>query len=275
MLSVSAVQARGLVKSFGDLRAVDGIDLDVPRGMIFAILGPNGAGKTTLMRMLATLTHPDEGAASIMGHDLVGEPHAVRGEIAMTGQFASLDEDLTGRENLVLLARLWGFRGGGAAQGAPTIAGRLRPGGGGVQTGEGLFGRHASPARYRRLAHRDAGVLFLDEPTTGLDPMARKSVWRMIRAAGGLGRHDSADHAVPGRGRPARRADRRHRSRQEDRRRDPRELKVATGSGFLHVAVADPARLERRRRLLEAQLGGGVQRSAEGATLAIVARSAA
>src|SRR5688572_21839658 len=106
-----AICARGLVKRFGDVRAVDGLDLDVPRGMIFAILGPNGAGKTTLMRMLATLTTPDAGSATVLGHDLLDAPHEVRASIAMTGQFASLDEDLTGRENLLLLARLWGFRG--------------------------------------------------------------------------------------------------------------------------------------------------------------------
>jgi ABC-2 type transport system ATP-binding protein len=106
-----AVVARGLVKCFREVRAVDGIDLDVPRGMIFAILGPNGAGKTTLMRMLATLAAPDQGSASVMGHDLIAAPGKVRASIAMTGQFASLDEDLTGRENLLLLARLWGFRG--------------------------------------------------------------------------------------------------------------------------------------------------------------------
>ena len=106
-----AIDARGLVKTFGDLRAVDGVDLSVPRGVIYAILGPNGAGKTTLMRMLATLARPDSGTATVMGHDLLASPAKVRGSIAMTGQFASLDEDLTGRENLILLARLWGFRG--------------------------------------------------------------------------------------------------------------------------------------------------------------------
>lgn len=105
----AAIVAQGLAKSFGDLKAVDGIDLVVPRGMIFAILGPNGAGKTTLMRMLATLSRPDAGTATVMGHDLMTAPADVRGVIAMTGQFASLDEDLTGRENLILLARLWGF----------------------------------------------------------------------------------------------------------------------------------------------------------------------
>jgi ABC-2 type transport system ATP-binding protein len=116
-----AIAARGLVKCFGEVRAVDGIDLDVPRGMIFAILGPNGAGKTTLMRMLATLSSPDAGEASIMGHDLVSAPHQVRASIAMTGQFASLDVDLTGRENLLLLARLWGFRGRAAKKRADDL----------------------------------------------------------------------------------------------------------------------------------------------------------
>src|SRR3712207_4520029 len=82
-----AISARGLAKRFGDVRAVDGISLDVPRGMIFAILGPNGAGKTTLLRMLATLTSPDAGSATVMGHDVVASPHDVRGAIAMTGQF--------------------------------------------------------------------------------------------------------------------------------------------------------------------------------------------
>lgn len=116
-----AISARGLIKRFGDLAAVDGIDLDVPRGMIFAILGPNGAGKTTLMRMLATLLRPDGGSARVMGHDLNGAPGAVRAAIAMTGQFASLDEDLTGRDNLVLLARLWGFKGASARASAEDL----------------------------------------------------------------------------------------------------------------------------------------------------------
>jgi ABC-2 type transport system ATP-binding protein len=122
-----AISARGMVKTFGTLRAVDGIDLTVPRGMIFAILGPNGAGKTTLMRMLATLARPDAGSATVMGHDLLQSPHEVRASIAMTGQFASLDEDLTGRENLVLLARLWGFRGRTAKSRVPPSACRMPP----------------------------------------------------------------------------------------------------------------------------------------------------
>src|SRR5690606_25459160 len=94
LVAEPAISARGMVKTFGALRAVDGIDLTVPRGMIFAILGPNGAGKTTLMRMLATLARPDAGSATVMGHDLLQSPDEVRASIAMTGQFASLDEDL-------------------------------------------------------------------------------------------------------------------------------------------------------------------------------------
>ena len=92
-----AISAHGLVRHFGAVKAVDGVDLDVPRGMIFAVLGPNGAGKTTLIRMLATLLTPDAGQATVMGHDLLTEPQAVRASIALTGQFASLDEDHTGK----------------------------------------------------------------------------------------------------------------------------------------------------------------------------------
>jgi ABC-2 type transport system ATP-binding protein len=268
-----AIHARGLAKRFGDLRAVDGIDLDVPRGMIFAILGPNGAGKTTLMRMLATLTQPDAGSASVMGHDLAAEPQRVRGEIAMTGQFASLDEDLTGRENLMMLARLWGFRGQARQRAdhllavfdlADAAARQVKDYSGGMR-------RRLDIAASLVIT---PGVLFLDEPTTGLDPVARKSVWRMIRALAGSGVTvllttqylDEADQlaariAVIDHGRKIAEG-------------TSRELKVATGSGFLHVAVADPSRLGEAAALLEARLGAAVQRSVEGATLAVVARSA-
>jgi ABC-2 type transport system ATP-binding protein len=176
-----------LAKRFGDLRAVDGIDLDVPRGMIFAILGPNGAGKTTLMRMLATLARPDEGTASILGHDLVNSPQAVRAEISMTGQFASLDEDLTGRENLVMLARLWGFRGKAARVRADELLANFD-----LADAADKQVKDYSGGMRRRLDIAASlivtpGVLFLDEPTTGLDPVGRKSVWRMIRALAGSG----------------------------------------------------------------------------------------
>ncbi len=269
-----AIHARGLAKRFGELRAVDGIDLDVPRGMIFAILGPNGAGKTTLMRMLATLTHADAGAASVMGHDLVAAPERVRGEIAMTGQFASLDEDLTGRENLVMLARLWGFRGRAARARADDLLASFDLSDAAVKQVKNYSGGMRRRLDIAASLIVTPGVLFLDEPTTGLDPVARKSVWGMIRALAGSGVTvllttqylDEADQLA------ARIAVIDHGKKIAEG--TSRELKVATGSGFLHVAVADPSRLDEAARLLEANLGASVQRSVEGATLAIVTRSA-
>src|SRR5829696_5479327 len=105
-----AIEATGLVKSFGDTRAVDGVDLSVRTGSVYGVLGPNGAGKTTTIRMLATLIPPDAGSARVLGHDVVTEADAVRGLVSLTGQLASVDEDLTGRENLVLLGRLLGLK---------------------------------------------------------------------------------------------------------------------------------------------------------------------
>ena len=109
-----AIEASGLVKSFGKVRAVDGVDLAVRSGSVYGVLGPNGAGKTTTIRMLATLLHPDGGSAQVLGHDIVREADAVRGRVSLTGQMASVDEDLSGRENLILLARLLGLRRGDA-----------------------------------------------------------------------------------------------------------------------------------------------------------------
>src|SRR3954469_24802705 len=109
MTSTLAIEAAGLVKSFGATRAVDGVDLAVQRGAVYGVLGPNGAGKTTTIRMLATLIEPDAGSARILGHDVVAEADAVRGLVSLTGQLASVDEDLTGRENLVMIGRLLGY----------------------------------------------------------------------------------------------------------------------------------------------------------------------
>jgi ABC-2 type transport system ATP-binding protein len=255
------VCARGLVKNFGDVRAVDGIDLDVPRGMIFAILGPNGAGKTTLMRMLATLCRPDGGAATVMGHDLIEAPHDVRASIAMTGQFASLDEDLTGRENLLLLARLWGFRGRAAKARADELLAAFD-----LSAAASKQVKAYSGGMRRRLDIAASlvvtpGLLFLDEPTTGLDPSARQDVWRMIRGLADSGvtillttqYMEEADQlaeriAVIDKGRKIAEG-------------TSRELKSATGSGFLHVALADPAQSDQAAALLAARLQHEVQRS--------------
>src|SRR5687768_10362778 len=105
-----AIEATGLVKTFGTVRAVDGVDLAVRSGSVYGVLGPNGAGKTTTIRMLATLLRPDGGEARVLGHDIVAEADAVRGLVSLTGQLASVNEDLTGRENLILLGRLLGIK---------------------------------------------------------------------------------------------------------------------------------------------------------------------
>ncbi len=271
--TVLAIRARGLVKRFGELEAVAGIDLDVPRGMIFAILGPNGAGKTTLMRMLATLAAPDGGSAHVMGHDLRSEPEEVRGAIAMTGQFASLDEDLTGRENLLMLARLWGFGARAARARSDELFAAFD-----LSDAQNRQVKDYSGGMRRRLDIAASlvvtpGVLFLDEPTTGLDPTARQRVWRMIRQLAGSGVTillttqylEEADQlaeriAVIDHGRKIAEG-------------TSRELKSATGSGFLHVALADPAGLDRAAALLEARLACPVQRSPEGARLSVMART--
>lgn len=266
-----AISVRGIVKHFGAVRAVDGIDLDVPRGMIFAILGPNGAGKTTLMRMLATLAKPDAGRASVMGHDLVSAPQKVRASIAMTGQFASLDEDLTGRENLLMLARLWGYRGRDAKARADELLAAFDLADAANKQVKAYSGGMRRKLDIAASLIVTPGVLFLDEPTTGLDPNARQGVWRMIRALAGSGVTillttqylDEADQlaariAVIDKGRKIAEG-------------TSRELKAATGSGFLHVALADPDRLEEARKMLEAQLGGEAQPSSEGAQLSIMA----
>src|ERR1700755_3139429 len=109
-MTSAAIETTGLIKIFGDNHAVDGVDLTVPAGAVYGLLGPNGAGKTTVVRVLATLLRPDGGTARVFGHDVVTEADAVRSRVSLTGQYASVDEDLTGAENLILLARLLGYR---------------------------------------------------------------------------------------------------------------------------------------------------------------------
>ena len=268
----SAIVARGLVKAFGALRAVDGIDLDVPRGTIFGILGPNGAGKTTLLRMLATLIQPDAGNAQLMGHDLASAPHEVRKAIAMTGQFASLDEDLTGRENLTLLAKLWGFRGSAAARADQLLAAFELADAARRQVKDYSGGMRRKLDIAASLVVMPS-ILFLDEPTTGLDPSARQSVWRMIRALASEGVTillttqylEEADQLA------ARIAVINHGKKIAEG--TSRELKAATGSGFLHVTLTDPTQIDVAARLLEQHLGGEAQRNAEGAVLSIKANA--
>src|SRR3954447_17971995 len=177
-----AIEASGLVKTFGDVRAVDGVDLAVRRGSVYGVLGPNGAGKTTTIRMLATLIAPDAGSARILGHDIATEGAAVRRLVSLTGQMASVDEDLTGRENLILLGRLLGLRRAGAKQRPNELLGAF-----GLDEAASLLVKHYSGGMRRRLDIAASIVvtpelMFLDEPPNGLDPPSRHQVWDIVRA---------------------------------------------------------------------------------------------
>ncbi|WP_030320121.1 ATP-binding cassette domain-containing protein [Streptomyces sp. NRRL B-3229] len=180
--SALAIETAGLVKTFGDTRAVDGVDLAVPAGTVYGVLGPNGAGKTTTVKMLATLLRPDGGEAHVFGHDVVREADEVRGRVSLTGQYASVDEDLTGTENLVLLGRLLGHH----KKAARERAGRLLEAFGLSEAATKQV-KHYSGGMRRRIdiaasILNTPDLLFLDEPTTGLDPRSRNQVWDIVRA---------------------------------------------------------------------------------------------
>jgi ABC-2 type transport system ATP-binding protein len=144
MTAAAAVQATGLVKAFGGFRAVDGIDLEVRQGEIFGVLGPSGAGKTTMLKMLATLLPIDDGHSRVFDVDVAREPHRVRQLLGVTGQYASVDKDLTATENLWLFGRLQGLHSGEARATAPTFAGAVRVGGGRRQADLAVLGRDAT-----------------------------------------------------------------------------------------------------------------------------------
>jgi ABC transporter DrrB family efflux protein len=179
--SVPAVRVEGVVKRFGETVALDGAGLEVPAGMVFGLLGPNGAGKTTLVRILATLLAPDAGRAEVLGHDVVREAGAVRELIGLTGQFAAVDELLTGRENLEMFGRLFNLSREDAGRRAGELLERFdlaqaadRP----ARTYSGGMRRRLDIASSLVTRPR---VLFLDEPTTGLDPRSRNEIWTIVR----------------------------------------------------------------------------------------------
>jgi ABC-2 type transport system ATP-binding protein len=178
--SVHAIEAEALVKSYGDVRALDGLSLAVPAGAIFGLLGPNGAGKSTTVRILTTLSRPDAGSARVAGVDVLGDPGAVRRAIGCVGQRSGVDVEATGVENLILQGQVHGMRGRDLAARVAELLdqfGLSDAGGRIVKTYSGGMQRRLDIAM--ALVHRPQ-VLFLDEPTTGLDPEVRTELWRAI-----------------------------------------------------------------------------------------------
>jgi ABC-2 type transport system ATP-binding protein len=254
-----AIEVEGLTKRFGDLVALEGINFSVPTRSVFGLLGPNGAGKTTAIRILATVLEPDDGRAIVLGHDVAREPDAVRRRIGLAGQFAAVDPNLTGRENLRLIGRLTQMETPAILPRAAELLGRFdlaeaadRP----VRTYSGGMRRRLDVAA--ALVPRPP-VLFLDEPTTGLDLQSRNALWSMIRELVDEGTTvllttqylEEADRlaqrvAVIDQGRVI----------ADD---SPSALKAQLGSSVAELGFEDTSRAERARDLL-APRHGGVER---------------
>ncbi|MFE0625538.1 ATP-binding cassette domain-containing protein [Streptomyces sp. NPDC058864] len=182
-----AIHAEGLVKTFGDVRALDGVDLDVPEGTVLGLLGPNGAGKTTAVRVLTTLLQPDSGKAVVAGIDVLKHPNEVRRQIGLSGQFAAVDEYLTGRENLQMVGQLYQMSARDAKARATELLERFN-----LAEAADRTAKTYSGGMRRRLDLAAAlvvrpPVMFMDEPTTGLDPRNRLALWEVIQdlVAGG------------------------------------------------------------------------------------------
>ena len=263
-----AVQTSGLTKRYGSFRALDGIELAVPRGTVYGLLGPNGAGKTTTIRVLATLLRPDAGSARVLGYDVVHEAAEVRRRVSLTAQFASVDEELTAAENLILLARLRGLsrrRARVRADELLTAFDLAEAAGRGVGQFSGGMRRRLDIAASIIVT---PDLLFLDEPTTGLDPRSRSQLWEIVRSIVAQGTTvllttqylDEADQladriAVVDRGRVIAEGTR-------------GELKSSVGASQLRVRLHDPAQREQAADALSAALGVQAQRPVDPAEIA-------
>jgi ABC-2 type transport system ATP-binding protein len=250
-----AVEARGLVKRYGETTALAGIDLEVPTGTVIAVLGPNGAGKTTAVRILTTLTKPDEGQATVAGFDVRTQGHEVRRRIGLAAQDATVDPLLTGRENLIMLGELHQYR---RAQ-ATTRAAELLTAFSLEEAADRRAGGYSGGMRRRLdLAATLVGrpeVLFLDEPTTGLDPRGRSELWTVIDSLVGTGttvvlttqyleeaERLADDIIVIDHGRIIARG-------------DARKLKREVGGDQIQVVVVEPAHVPEAARIIEAITG--------------------
>ncbi|MGN5240571.1 MULTISPECIES: ATP-binding cassette domain-containing protein [unclassified Rhodococcus (in: high G+C Gram-positive bacteria)] len=265
--SPPAIEADGLVKRFGAFTAVDGVSLTVPTGSVYGVLGPNGAGKTTTIRMLATLLRPDAGSARVFGHDVVAEPTAVRSLVGVTGQYASVDEDLTATENLIIFARLLGLSRADSRRKTHQLLEEFA-----LEDAASRALKYFSGGMRRRLdlaasLISQPPLLFLDEPTTGLDPRTRAQMWDTIRRLVAEGSTvllttqylDEADQladriAVIDHGRVI-----------ADGTAD--ELKASVGMSSLHLSLVDHEDAEATRAILIEALGVDVAVSPEAARL--------
>jgi ABC-2 type transport system ATP-binding protein len=258
-----AIETAGLVKRFGTTRALDGVDLRVAQGTVYGLLGPNGAGKTTTIRILATLLRPTAGRATVLGHDVTREAAAVRRKVSLTGQFASVDEDLSGHENLVLVGRLLGLPWRAAKRRASELLEAF-----GLADAAGRQVLTYSGGERRRIDIAASlvaipEILFLDEPTTGLDPRSRAQVWDLVRRIAAEGTTvllttqylDEADRlaqrmAVIDHGRVIAEG-------------TSRELKASVGSNALHLRLVDVGRRAEAQELITRVLGDGVMPTSE------------
>jgi ABC-2 type transport system ATP-binding protein len=258
-----AIETSGLVKTFGKTRALDGVDLAVPRGIVYGVLGPNGAGKTTAVRVLSTLLRADGGQARVFGHDVRRDPDAVRTRVSLTGQYASVDEDLTGTENLVLLGRLIGYGKAAARERSARLLEAF-----GLTAAADRQVKNYSGGMRRRIdiaasILNTPDLLFLDEPTTGLDPRSRNQVWEIVRVVVAQGTTvllttqylEEADRlagriAVIDHGKVIAEG-------------TPGELKSSVGAGSVHVRLRDAAQRPEAQRLLARVLDAPVEPEAE------------
>jgi ABC-2 type transport system ATP-binding protein len=247
-----AIRAEGLVKRYGDVVALDQLDLAVPVGGILGVLGPNGAGKTTAVRILATLLVPDAGTATVAGFDVATEPDEVRARIGLSGQYAAVDQDLTGRENLVMIGRLSRLGRNGARRRATELLERFDLVDAADRPVKGYSGGMRRRLDLAGALTATPTVLFLDEPTTGLDPRSRLGMWDVIRelTAGGttlllttqyLEEADqlARDVLVIDHGRAIARG-------------TPDQLKAMVGGERIELIVQDRARIDDARRILGA-----------------------